>query len=184
MFAIVRPFRVNNEQLELLEPIERIEIENISNIRPKKKDELFNLAFSKRADNAYKFTLLTDISNKLSSNAKLFADEDYLNNIVKEWMEIFLWFFEAGFYEDGDMLDVLRRVKETFKLFNEINVTEFVTWYSGFSISFIKSALFKIQGKLIKEAIKNKNRFKTKITNFLGKELRDEEQCLSFGTYS
>ena len=177
-FAILRPFRVNTEQLELLEPIERIEIENISEIRPKRKDD----GLFRKPDNKYKFTLLTDISNRLSSNSKLFSESDYLQEVVIPWMEIFLWFFEAGYYEDIEMLDVLRRVKENFKLFNEINLTEFVQWYSKFAITFIKAALFKIQCKLIKESMKRKRRFRSKISSFIGDDNKEEsDMSLSFG---
>lgn len=177
-YAILRPFRVDTEQLELLEPIERIEIENINDIRPKKKEE----GFSKKPGTKYKFTLLTDISTRLSSNSKLFTDNDYLENVVIPWMEIFLWFFEAGYYEDIEMLDVLRRVKENFKFFNEINLTDFVQWYSKFAITFIKAALFKIQCKLIKESIRSKRSFRNKVSSFLGEDIKDDADInLSFG---
>lgn len=182
MFAILRPFRVDTEQLELLEPIERIEIEMINQIRPKKKDDIFNLNIFKRVDNIYKFTILMDINNRLSSNSKLFVDEDYLMKVVAQWMDIFLWFFEAGYYEDSDILEVLRRVKENFKLFNEINITDFVKWYSQYAVTFIKAALFKIQCKLIKESVKYKRKFKSKISSYLGKEPDEEELSLSFGS--
>lgn len=180
-FAILRPFRVDTEQIELLEPMERIDIEVINQIRPKKKEEAFHLNIFKRADNIYKFTILMDINNRLSSNAKLFADQQYLNQVVAKWMDIFLWFFEAGYYEDGDILEVLRRVKENFKLFNEINLTEFVKWYSQYAVTFIKAALFKIQCKLIKESVKYKSKFKSKLINYMGKESNEEDLSLSFG---
>jgi hypothetical protein len=180
-FAILRPFRVDTEQLELLEPIERIEIEVINQIRPKKKEEMLHLNLFKRQDNLYKFTLLMDINNRLSSNDKLFKDEDYLMKVVSEWMNIFLWYFEAGYYEDSDILEVLRRVKENFKLFNEINIPEFVRWYSNYALTFIKAALFKIQCKLIKESMKYKRKFKSKLIKYWGKEENEEEASLSFG---
>lgn len=175
-FAIIRPFKVNTEQLELLEPAERIEIETINadnGVRSKKRDN--------RSDNFSKFALLTDITNRLSNNAKLFSDEDYLTDVVQPWMEIFLWYFEVGYYEDSDTLDIIRNVKENFKLFNEINITKFVQWYSMFAITFIKAALFKIQGKIIKECTKQKRRFESKLKNYIGSD--SKVFSLTFGRY-
>jgi hypothetical protein len=175
MYAILRPFRIDTEQLELLEPKERIEIEAINADLTKATE-----GEERRAAGINRFSLLIDINNRMSSNAKLFTDREYLETVVKPWMNIFLWYFEIGYYEDEHLQEVLIRVKEIFKLFNEVNIQDFVQWYSRFGIVFIKSALFKLQTKLIKELMKNKGRFKSKLSRFLGVDSKDR-QTLSFG---
>ena len=175
-YAIFRPFQVHTEQLELLEPLERIEIEAINNMRLRKREE----GGQHVAEKINRFTLLNDINVRMSSNSKLFTDREYLEKIVKPWMEIFLWFFEVGYYDDLDFQEVLIRVKDNFKLFNEVNFKEFVEWYSRFAIVFIKAALFRLQTKLIKELMKNKSRFKSKLSRFLGDDNLDQ-QILTFG---
>lgn len=179
MFAIHRPFKINTEQLELLEPIERIEIEIINDIKAKKNDDI--PGDNKKPEIVRKFTLLTDISNRIASNSKLLVEDAYLKEVVRVWMEIFLWFFECGYYDDADLQEVYRRVKETFKFFNEINIKKFVQWYAKFSLNFVKAALFRLQCKLIKDLLKAKGRFESKLSRFLGSEAKPEDFNLSFG---
>lgn len=179
-FAILRPFRVDTEQVELLEPVERIQIDSINRSKIKKKEEVVNL-MAKFSDSFNRFMLVIDISNRMSNNAKLFFDKEYLEKVVRPWMEIFLWYFEVGYYDDTEFYQVLIRIKDNFKLFNEVNILEFVEWYSKFAIAFIKSALFKLQTKLTKEIMKNKSRFKSKLSRFLGEDFKDQ-QTLSFGS--
>lgn len=159
--------------------MERIEIESINNLRSKKKDNHNHQV----SENINRFILLIDINNRMSNNSKLFFDRDYLEKVVKPWMEIFLWFFEVGYYDDADFQEVLIRIKDNFKLFNEVNIKEFVEWYSKFSISFIKAAMFRLQTKIIKELLKHKSRFKSKLRRLLGEDYK-EEQTLSFGKFS
>ena len=176
-YAVLRPFRVNTEQLELLEPVERIQIEKVNRLRPKNKHQNSN----KKSDHFYKFSLLSEIANILSNNSKLLSDKKFLKKVVIIWMEIFLWFFESGYYEDSDIMEVLKRIKELFNLFNEINIVEFVQWYAKYAMTFIKSALFRMQSKIIKESMKNKSRFSSKLKEYLHKNLKGEDLTLNFG---
>lgn len=182
LYALLRPFRVNTEQLELLEPVERIQVESINALRSRNFSD--QTKSQKHTKDINRFSLLTDIVNRMSSNSKLFTEQDYLLLVVKQWMEIFLWFFEAGYYDDQDLKEVLLRVKECYKLFNEVNITEFVQWYSKFAIVFIKAALFRMQCQIIKVFSRKPQTFKARIRRFLGDELKEEELNLSFGSRS
>jgi hypothetical protein len=175
------PFKLNTGMIELLEPVERIQVEKINQMMRSGQDkkteavdklnQMMRPEHDKKREAVDKLSILTCIIDKFVDDSEAYACKKSLE-IFQKCMNIFLWHFESSYYEDNDLIQILQRVKEVFKHFDEIMISEFADWYAKYSKKIIKRALFRLCLKIIKKCRENKSSFKKYLKTFLGEDKR------------
>jgi len=166
-----KPFIIDSDRLTMLQPAERIEIMRINKGKPYLKD--------KRKNKNKLFFLLT-LPNLFNLNIKKIADERFLE-LVKQWLNIFMIHFEAGYFDSSELLYILQAMKSALVPVNQVNQTNFALWVFKFVRRFLKVSLFRLVDKIFSEMLV----LKKSILKYFAKVFENCESLekgLNFGT--
>lgn len=168
-----KPFIIDCDRLTMLQPAERIEILRVSKNKAFLKD--------KRKNKNKLFFLLT-LPNLFNLNIKKIADDRFLE-LVKQWLNIFMVHFEAGYFDSSELLYILQAMKSALVPVNQVNQTDFALWVFKFVRRFLKVSLFRLVDKIYSEMLtlkKSTLKYFAKIFENVG----TLEKGLNFGTGS
>jgi hypothetical protein len=132
---------ISSDRLELFTPLERDEIMRLNTTVPL-------MMKSREPDIQKKALLLNQIPILFTYYSEKSSDDSFLK-LISDFLDLFLYYCNAGYYTPQEMFPVLSSMKKALSLANQMNKPQFVKFMFKYVREFFKFALYWLTDSVI-----------------------------------